>query len=377
MNNRLGCFSATAIISAIITALVIASVAIASGSSMFSPGKLNAIPGDSTGGVISHAQIGKECGKCHTAFWQSERMSDRCVICHSDITQQIAQPLTLHGILNENNSSMDCRNCHPEHRGATSSLTDFTSDFPHEQLGFSLAAHPDSRCVDCHDGVYTSFNTGTCTTCHQQEELVFTTAHVISFGDDCLACHDGRELLGKDFNHASTRFPLTGLHKDLICTECHLNARSISDLQNTPDQCINCHSKDETHDGRFGTSCDVCHETLGWKPAKFDHDLAYFKLTGKHVAATCEDCHTDGAYQGTPSTCGSCHAEEDDHQGQFGSDCGLCHSTNEWEPATFDHTLSIFKLTGAHLTVDCNQCHQNDAFNENSCHLLCLPCLRR
>jgi hypothetical protein len=63
MNNRLGCFSATAIISAIITALVIASVAIASGSSMFSPGKLNAIPGDSTGGVISHAQIGKECGK--------------------------------------------------------------------------------------------------------------------------------------------------------------------------------------------------------------------------------------------------------------------------------------------------------------------------
>jgi hypothetical protein len=373
MNNRLGCFSTTAITTSFITALIIASVTFASGSSMFSPGKLNAVPGKQLGGVLSHAQIGKKCAQCHPAFWETDRMSDRCVVCHEDITRQLASPLALHGVLRENNPTMDCRRCHPDHRGVAALLTAFNSSFPHERLGFSLAAHPGTTCADCHNGKYTTFDTVTCTNCHREMDSVFTTTHELAYGIDCLGCHDGAESLGANFDHARVQFPLTGLHQDLICTKCHLNARSSADLKNTPSQCINCHAKDEPHEGRFGTACETCHNTSGWKPAKFDHELANFKLTGKHIDVACEKCHTNGTYKGTPSICGSCHQKDDTHQGQFGADCGLCHSTNGWKPSTFDHNLSAFKLTGAHLNADCKQCHQNGVFkgtptNCYACH---------
>jgi len=362
VNNRLGCFSTTAIISSVITALIIASVAFASGSSMFSPGKLNAMPGEQAGGVISHAQIGEECSRCHTAFWEKDRMADRCVVCHGEITEQIPDPLSLHGILSNGNSSLECRQCHPEHRGAIASLTEFSSNFPHDQLGFSLAAHPDAVCADCHNGNYTSFDTTTCVTCHKQESSQFISMHMISYGDDCLACHDGIESINSSFVHDLTHFQLTGRHQNVECITCHLGARTIADLQNTPTQCINCHAKDEPHDGRFGTACETCHSTSGWTPAKFDHNLANFKLTGKHLSTACEDCHKDGTYKGTPSSCVSCHLEDDAHRGQLGNDCSLCHSTDAWEPATFDHQTSVFTLTGAHLTVECTQCHENGTF---------------
>jgi nitrate/TMAO reductase-like tetraheme cytochrome c subunit len=362
VNNRLGCLSTTAIISVVITALIIVSVAIASGSSMFSPGRLNAMPGEQTGGVISHAQIGEECSRCHTAFWEKDRMADRCFVCHQEIKGQISSPLTLHGVMVDANQSLECRQCHPEHRGAIASLTEFSADFPHDQLGFSLASHPDAICADCHEGNYTSFNATTCIDCHKVESNIFNSAHVISYGDDCLACHDGIESINTSYVHDLTQFQLTGLHQELECIKCHLGARTITDLQNSPTQCINCHSKDEPHDGRFGTDCEACHDTSGWKPARFDHDLANFKLTGKHIDAKCEDCHADRSYKGTPSSCVSCHNEDDAHQRQLGDDCSLCHSTDAWEPATFDHQTSIFKLTGAHLTVECAQCHENGTF---------------
>jgi hypothetical protein len=362
MNNRLGCFSTSAIITAIITSLIIASVALASGSSMFSPGKLNALPGEQAGGVLSHAQIGKECSQCHTSFWEKERMVDRCLVCHSDISVQIADPLSLHGVLRDASPTMECRECHPEHRGATASLTLLATDIPHDRLGYSLAAHEDTECVDCHIGKYSSFDDQTCINCHEKNNLVFSTAHQISYGDDCLACHDGIETIGKQFDHSLVDFHLTGIHLDLACAECHRDARSRADLQNTPDQCLNCHAKDEAHQGRFGTACETCHSTEGWKPAKFDHDLAYFKLTGEHLEVACEDCHTDGAYQGTPSTCVSCHQKDDTHAGELGPDCSLCHSTDGWTPTTFDHKDSIFILTGAHLTIECSQCHQGGTF---------------
>lgn len=38
---------------------------------MFSPGSLNAQAGTTLGGVSSHAEIGGECGLCHTAPWDS------------------------------------------------------------------------------------------------------------------------------------------------------------------------------------------------------------------------------------------------------------------------------------------------------------------
>jgi hypothetical protein len=374
MNNRLGCFSTTALIAAVITALILASIAFASGSSMFSPGDLNSFQGKQIGGVFSHAEIGKECSKCHTSFWTQEKMADRCIQCHTDVAEQLADTKSLHGILRINDPKMNCRNCHPDHRGPSESLTVVSFGFPHDQFGFSLATHPKTSCADCHAGNYIGFDSLTCINCHKSLDTGFMTAHMLAYGVDCLGCHDGIESLGKTFDHSKTQFPLTGLHTNLICTKCHLNARNIADLKNTSVDCINCHANDEPHDGRFGTDCGSCHNTSGWKPAKFDHDLANFKLNGKHTTIACELCHTDGKYKGTPSTCGSCHLKDDAHQAKLGTDCGLCHTTDGWKPSTFDHNLSIFKLTGGHLNAQCTQCHQDKTFKGTpttcgSCHL--------
>ena len=48
--------------------------------------------------------------------------------------------------------------------------------------------------------------------------------------------------------------------------------------------------------------------------------------------------------------------------GNFPHDCSQCHTTSAWQPATFDHNLSSFPLTGAHVTLQCAQCHVNGQF---------------
>jgi hypothetical protein len=96
-------------------------------------------------------------------------------------------------------------------------------------------------------------------------------------------------------------------------------------------------------------------------------------LTGKHTSAACTGCHINGVFKGTPTTCFACHANNDRHGGKYGTNCAGCHSTAAWKPATFDHAISAFPLTGAHVNVVCTQCHINGVFSGtpkscNACH---------
>ncbi len=106
----------------------------------------------------------------------------------------------------------------------------------------------------------------------------------------------------------------------------------------------------------------MCHSPEGWQPAQFDHNLTGFKLEGKHATAQCESCHQNGQYKGTPKDCYSCHRADDAHNGQYGTACETCHTSTNWKNATFDHNLSRFPLTGAHVNVKCESCHQNRVF---------------
>jgi len=369
-NNRLGCLSPTAILSAIITLLIVLGVAFFSGNGMFSAGSLNAQAGAALGGITSHAEIGADCARCHPAFWSRDHLADRCLACHTNIKDELAAADALHGILRGDQTALNCRTCHPEHRGPSAPLTELNlKSFPHEQLGFALNTHLKKAdgssliCTDCHtNGEYHEFSAAACNACHAQMDNAFMLSHALGFGDDCRACHDGLETYGKKFDHTKTTFALNGKHLNLICTKCHLGAHDLNDLKTTPHDCTACHLKDDAHQGHFGTACGVCHNPSAWKPARFDHNLAKFKLTGKHGAAKCEACHQNDVYQGTPSDCGACHQKDDNHQGRFGLNCGLCHSTAGWEPATFDHQLAKFALTGAHLNLACEQCHINGQY---------------
>ena len=369
-NVPLGCFTTSGIIAAILTTLIISGFVFASGGMLFSPGVLNAQPGVTLGGVSSHAEIGGQCNLCHSPFWGSATMADRCVTCHSDVTTQWQQPSTLHGLLSQGNPNLACHKCHPDHRGPNASLTNMANVyFPHETFGYSLKAHQRKSdesifgCTDCHGQSYVApFGQNVCTTCHQQSDTVFIQVHTLAFGTDCLACHDGIDTYGKGFSHNNQIFKLTGKHTKALCTGCHLNARSLIDLKSAPQDCISCHSKDDNHQGRFGIDCGTCHTPDGWSPALFDHNLSTFKLTGKHVKVTCDNCHINHVFLGTPSDCYSCHAKDDKHNGQFGTNCVACHTPDGWLPATVDHNLFAFQLTGKHTTVLCEDCHINNVF---------------
>ncbi len=375
--SRFGCLTPTGVIAALITALVIAGVAFVQGGALYSPGPLNAQTGRSLGGVTSHAETGGNCKACHVAPWSRERMADRCVTCHADVSAQMMEVASLHGAISHRNPDLGCAHCHPDHRGPDAPLTIATAaDFPHEALGFSLNGHrlkvtrEAFLCSDCHPQSVTVFDPLSCQSCHEQYDAVFAKAHLINYGADCLACHDGVDRFGKAFTHDGFPFRLEGKHAQVNCVHCHADSRALTDFASAPMDCFSCHRRDDPHDGRFGADCGACHTPSAWQPALFDHALGAFPLTGAHQQVDCEKCHTNDQFAGTPSACVGCHADPPFHAGLFGADCAACHSTNAWRPATFSgqHTFPLDH--GESGTVSCATCHPNTftAYTCYGCH---------
>lgn len=375
-HSRLGCFSATGLIIAGAALLVVVGVAYAGGNSIFSPGKLNAKAGSLRGGVTSHAAI-SQCAACHTPPFSATHMADRCAECHTEVMAEMGNPAELHGVMLAATGDVDCISCHTDHHGPNASMTSISmADFPHARLGFSLASHGTRAdgesfvCADCHPQAYVTY---TCEDCHRAEDAAFVEKHIAEFGKDCVACHDGVESFGRDFDHALTLFPLAGRHLAALCVDCHQDARALPALKSTPTDCVSCHLKDEPHGGRFGTDCASCHTTDAWAPAKFDHDLARFKLTGGHVDVACASCHKHGLLAGTPMDCASCHMDKDPHGDVFSTGCAACHSPNSWDDVSYDHSQTGFILDGAHINVACQDCHDSTPASQmsstcGSCH---------
>jgi hypothetical protein len=386
-SNRLGCLTGTGMLAALVTALAIAGYAYARGGLMYNPGPLNSQRGEMLGGVTSHAEAGGKCEACHTAPWESATMADRCTACHTNIAGQMRDVASIHGTLMHNNPNLGCRHCHPEHRGAEAQLTRMEdATFPHEALGFSLnghqltAARAPFTCDDCHHGDVATFALDSCDSCHRQMDLGFMTAHTVSFGSACLDCHDGVDRFDENFDHNIFSFKVTGKHVGVACVQCHVNARGFDDFEVTSQDCYSCHHMDDPHQGRFGAGCSRCHTEDGWSPAKFDHNLSSFPLTGTHMDVACEECHVNGQFEGLSTACVDCHAEPAYHAGQFGTDCAVCHSTVAWIPAEFNgqHTFPLNHGDGASCATchpvsfaayTCYGCHEHSEVEVRSEHL--------
>jgi hypothetical protein len=241
---------------------------------------------------------------------------------------------------------------------------------------FPLAGgHSISDCFACHEqGEGFGGLSNECYSCHQQDyETVSDPNHVLAnFPTDCSQCHTINVWIPANFDHRVTAFPLTGKHMTVDCSQCH-----SSGFAGTPTGCFSCHEDDYNNttnpnhiSAQFPTSCDDCHSTIAWQPATFDHDGLYFPIySGKHNEEwnDCIDCHN------VPSnysvfTCIDCHEHnrqdmDDEHSGVSGymyasTECLACHPDGS-EGSGFDHALSNFPLTGAHLTIACDDCHQN------------------
>ena len=282
-------------------------------SGMFSPGPLNAeARGQSLGGVEAHAALSDDCGACHPGLRSGDTMAELCLECHQDVRNEMDTQTGLHGRLLSSDTSESCRGCHTEHGGATARLTVVDASFPHDVTGFSLLAHQGSP-----EGMEIG-----CAACHGDDLGQFDPA-------TCAACH---ESIDADFMQG--------------------------------------------HVASFGQECVPCHDGIDRYPEDFDHNELPFQLTGAHVDLECGLCHEDAtsveALQNTPQDCFACHEDDDAHAGQFGQECGRCHTPSSWDDATFDHARTDFPLTGAHVQVSCAECHAGERFSGTATD--CLSC---
>lgn len=223
------------------------------------------------------------------------------------------------------------------------------------------------RCLACHKGVATDVATGT--KFHGKFNPARTGA--------CKSCHSEHKGRGglivlnqRTFNHAFTDFALTGAHARAKCTSCHRG----NDYRGRPRDCAGCHGPFDPHKGQLGRNCQNCHTTSAWKPVQgFNHASTGFALTGAHRAVACMTCHAGQKWK-LPETCVSCHARDDAHRGSRGTNCASCHTTANWNSATFDHSTTGFPLVGQHATAACAGCHgpgnanKHPARDCNSCH---------
>lgn len=205
-----------------------------------------------------------------------------------------------------------------------------------------------------------------------------------SFPGDCGICHvpDRWDVLREDFafdHDAQTGYPLEGAHAQAACLRCH-NDRGPVQVY-VMRGCGGCHP--DPHTATLGLDCQKCHDQMSWQPTGLiaEHAQTRFPLSGAHVAAPCESCHTGataGQFRGAPTECDLCHqadlarATVPDHATNgWITNCDRCHMPVAWERAYIAH--DFFPLVGGHAGLDCMQCHTSGTLGSipsdcYSCH---------
>ena len=208
-------------------------------------------------------------------------------------------------------------------------------------------------------------------------------------GDLSMACENCHTAINwspirphPDFNHNETRSPLRGMHEGVSCRLCHANL-VFTDVGM---QCADCHA--DIHRRQFGGECEKCHTVRGWDITlqSIKGHQNRFPLMGAHAGVDCQSCHKAGAvgqFTGLSTTCISCHVQDyyrakiPNHvDSGFPVTCDTCHGFDSWLSTKFDHSTTKFLLTGAHGSVQCEQCHKNGQIAGGitttcaSCHLV-------
>ncbi|HET9552456.1 MAG TPA: hypothetical protein VFP50_05765 [Anaeromyxobacteraceae bacterium] len=279
-------------------------------------------PGDLT---RAHAALEglASCTRCHEA---GEQLSpDTCLDCHKELKARVIQGKGFHGRLGE--PLRHCQACHHEHQGRDFKLVDWGAGgkkaFDHVRTGWALEGK--------HRPV------------------------------DCARCHDPRRVTDVPVRQAIEKGRESWLGQPTACAACHA----------------------DEHRGQLGADCQACHGAGGWKPARFDHARAAYKLDGKHAKVACARCHREEPvappgdvaprtapvrpallvrYKPVPfQGCADCH--KDPHQGRFGGSCLSCHVTSGWKEVRgmaaekVFHEKTRYPLRGAHAQARCEACH--------------------
>ena len=315
---------------------------------------------------LTGAHVSVACGQCHVGG-NFATAPTACAGCHLADYGKTTNPN--HRTLG---FSTACETCHTTANWQNAKFDHNSSPFP------LTGAHVNVPCAQCHvNGNFTSTPTQ-CAGCHLTDFQKTTNPNHVSAGfpQDCSVCHTTAQWAGATFNHTSTGFALTGGHASLQCGQCHAN----NNFSLTGTACWNCHqtdynnTKDPPHQAsNFAHDCSICHTTANWDGGEFNHVTTGFSLTGAHASLQCVQCHANNNFSLANGACWNCHQTDYNNTNNpphrasnFPQDCSQCHSTTNWNGATFNHASTGFTLVGVHATAQCGACHANNNFSLTS-----------
>jgi hypothetical protein len=314
--------------------------------------------------AANYRGLSKACASCHADVHRAE-LGTACETCHSARTFQVtafthrAQRAFFAG----QHATLTCAKCHPPPPATARPA----ASGPLVRVGFTTTS---SACASCHRDVHLGQVNAQCETCHSVETPKF-----------------GAPL----FNHAGTRFPLTGLHAQVTCAGCHkVETRQFPSgrgealrLTGIGTTCAACHR--DVHLGQVSSPCESCHSasTPHFGVVGFKHETTRFPLSGKHAQAACDSCHKvySGAFPGgrgetkrltgIGTECASCH--QDVHGGELPQRCEQCHTAHSFSVQKYTHqnarALKAF-FAGPHLRTTCEACHKPERKVFGVAHLL-------
>lgn len=129
----------------------------------------------------------------------------------------------------------------------------------------------------------------------------------------------------------------------------------------------------------------ACPAAWAVQRTQFDHLTTGYELQGAHRDLSCEYCHLQGVFRGTPRTCGGCHsmgsrvnaiAKPVTHVSTT-DNCLLCHSILSFAPIVrMDHTAALGSCFSCHNGArargknpghiqsdnNCDACHTTNSF---------------
>lgn len=323
-----------------------------------------------TGYPLEGAHAKKQCADCHKPSLIRDPQAKKkkstylglgtaCLDCHEDYHQQ-----TL---------AKNCASCHGNDAFKPA------GKFSHDEARFRLAGrHRETPCESCHRQTvkngkpfreFKPLEFSSCASCHKD-------VHEGKFGTNCTQCHTEQSFTAikgvENFDHGRTGFPLEGKHRQVSCNNCH-KSKPTRALKH--ERCSDCHS--DYHKDQFAREgskpdCSECHNVNGFPEFNYTierHNRSAFALRGAHLATPCIACHLKNTlpqdtlwrFRKIGLQCADCHT--DIHEGRISEkyypdkSCTRCHDETRWSNVTFDHNATQFRLTGAHATKTCRDCH--------------------
>ena len=258
----------------------------------------------------NHINTTNTCDDCHvTAAWRPVTRVDHgavlgtCASCHNGVTALGKSPTHLP-------TTAACDDCHT------------TAAWTGARFDHSNVTQP---CATCHNGSVAAGKgsnhintTNTCDDCHVTAAWrpVTRVDHGAVLGT-CASCHNGVTALGKSPTHLAHQQHLRRLPYHRILDGRALRPRWGDCPMRNLSQRHSCATGKHPQHIQTTGQCDVCHTTLAWTPANFDHGT---------VTGGCGSCHNGVSAVGKGA-------------GHFVTtlECNACHNTQAWTPIDFRH----------------------------------------